>query len=121
MQGERDDDPAASGELVPPGGGQVPCAGGHDDPVVRGACGIAVGAVGADDFDVLVACPGEAAPGRVGDVGVDVDGGHVAAGSCQLGEQGGVEPGAGADLQHLVAGAHGQLLQHRRDEVGAGG
>jgi hypothetical protein len=65
VQADGGDDAPVRGELVPPGGHEVPCLGGDDDPVVRGLAGVAEGAVGTGHAHVRVARAAEVRlPGR---------------------------------------------------------
>jgi hypothetical protein len=110
----------AAGELVPPGGRQVPCPGGDDDPVVRASIRVPFGAVCAQHLDPAVSGCLQGGRGFVGDVLVNVDGHDVAGRAGQLGEEGRVVAGPGADLQDPVTGLDIELLQHRGDDTGRG-
>lgn len=120
MQADRGDDAPVRRELVPPGGHEVPCLGGNDDPVVRGPAGVAEGAVAAGNAHVRVARAAEVRGGLGGQIVVELDGHDGACRAGELGEEGGVEPGGGADLQDSLPGLHGELLEHGGYELGAG-
>jgi hypothetical protein len=107
-QPQRHDECPARGELGGPGTGDVPHAGGHQDPVERGPVGGAQPAIAGAYLDIGRRAGGNAGDGEVRlggqrDGRVDVDGGHFPTGANQVGEQSGVVAGSGANLQHVVA------------------
>jgi hypothetical protein len=116
-QAQWHDKPAVRGELVQPGGWNLPHAGRRDQPVVRCAFDMAVRAIGGHDDHVGEACFSQRQPGTLGRLPVVLDGRHV---STHPGQQGSVVAGAGADLQHPMAGPDIQLLQHHGDHRGRG-
>ena len=83
--------------------------------------GCSLQAVAFHDPDVFVAGAVESLAGMQGDAGVDVDGGDLAIGADEFGQEGGVVAGAGADLQDVVAGLWVELGEHHRDGGRHGG
>jgi hypothetical protein len=107
---------AAVDQLVRPGVRQVPGADRDDDRVVGSAGGPSECAVAVDDGDHVVVGAGEGATRVRGDIAVDVDGGDLAAGSDDFGDQRGGVAGAGADLEHVVARLQVGLVEHGRND-----
>lgn len=93
-------------------GGDVPCAGGHDDRVERAVAGRAVLAVAGRHADPVAVAGGlQGGAGPCGHLGVDVEGDDVAARGGDLGDNCGVVPG-GADFQDPRAGSDAGLGDH---------
>lgn len=110
---QRDDDPAACGELIDPGRGNVPCPGRHNDPVIRRIFLQPV--LGVCEHDIHADIPGvRQAPGRsAGHVRVNVDRGDLAGLAGQLRHQRRVVA-AGTDLQCTHTRFELSLFRHRR-------
>ena len=115
-QVERHDEPAVRRELLEPRGRQVPHADRRDDPVVGRPLLVPARAVAGDDEDVGAAGRVEVLPRSLDGVAVEVDAGHLAVLTDDATEQRGVEPGAGADLQHALAAGDAELVQHDRHD-----
>ncbi len=117
--GDRGDDEAARGALVEPGQGQAGDAAGGDDPVVRRCGRVPVGAVGPEDgrLEAGLVQPG-AGGGR--QAVAAVEGGDVGR-AGEAAEQGREVAGAGADLQHPVAGPDIERVEHVGQQARQGG
>ncbi|RPK88451.1 hypothetical protein EES47_14065 [Streptomyces sp. ADI98-12] len=120
-QAQRGEEPSAGGELVEPGVRDAVGADGGFDAVVRRVGGVAQGAVSENHVHVVDAGGGQSAAGSGHDVLVHVDRGDVALLADEVAEDSGVEAGAGAQLQDLLAGLDVELFQHHGDDVGLGG
>ncbi|CAM5511082.1 hypothetical protein SANTM175S_06061 [Streptomyces antimycoticus] len=120
MQAERGDETTVLGESVDPG--KVPGVDGDEDGVeaaVRHDAGGQVLGVCGDHMDVVVSGLGQEAGGAFGDGRVDVDGGDMAGGVDEFGDEGGVVA-AGADLQDAVAGLEAGGFEHVGLQPGRG-
>jgi hypothetical protein len=119
LQPERDDNPAIVGELVDPGGRDVPASRRDDDPVERSSVGDPLFRVGPHHVDAVVACLVEEGAGALDDLGVGVHRGDVSAVADELGQQSRVVAAA-AHLAHAHARFDVSRLQHGRLEMWRG-
>src|SRR4051812_43065020 len=115
-QPQREHEHAAVGELVAPGDRDVGGADRELDPVIRRVVRRARPAVADAYLDVVHA--GQPLLGLAREVFVDVDGDDAVG---EPAEQRGVVAGAGADLEHGVAGLQAELFEHDRDYRGLAG
>lgn len=92
---------------------------GRDDAVVRRVLGQPQAAIGADQSRVVAECSQPGA-GGVDEVGFDIDRVDLPV-TETVAQQGGVVPSSGPDLQHAVAVAHVERLQHPGHEAGLAG
>jgi len=99
----------------------IPGIHGEDDPVVGGVRRIPRRAVTGDDVNIRQSDGSEMRAGNIGDVRVNIHSRDMSGGADECAEQGGVVPGARADLQHIHARLERQLLEHFGDHRGLRG
>jgi hypothetical protein len=108
------DEATADLELVAQGLGNLRSARRYNDGIERRDLGPAQGAVAVADLDIAIAKPGEAAFGGFRQRAMPLDRVDLSGDAAR--HSGGVA-GAGADLQHPVAGLHLGGLDHQRHDV----
>src|SRR5690606_14213708 len=121
VEGEGEQETTIGLELGQPLRGNVPAGGGEDDAVIRGVWGVAAHAVAGNHLDAVETGLGEMGAGGINQPFVDVDRGYAALLADEVGDEGGVVAGAGANLEHVVARLEVELLEHDGDHGGLGG